>query len=119
MNALVPNLRARGVEAIVVLIHQGGYPTGDYNECPDIAGPIVDIVRKFDSAVDVVTQRPHPPGLHLPDRRTTRDERRPYGTVVTAIDVTLDRRSATSSAPRPTTSSSTHRPIQKIPSRPR
>ena len=29
-------------------------PTGDYNECPGISGPIVDIVKKFDHAVDVV-----------------------------------------------------------------
>ena len=54
VNALVPELRARGVEAIVVLIHEGGFPTGDYNECPGISGPIVDIVKKFDRAVDVV-----------------------------------------------------------------
>jgi 5'-nucleotidase len=27
VNALVPELKARGVEAIVVLIHEGGYPT--------------------------------------------------------------------------------------------
>ena len=54
VNALIPELKARGVEAIVVLIHEGGLPTGDYNECPDISGPIVDIVRKFDKAVDVV-----------------------------------------------------------------
>ena len=54
VNALVPALRARGVEAIVVLIHEGGAPTGDYNECPGISGPIVDIVKKLNKAVDVV-----------------------------------------------------------------
>ncbi|HLG83615.1 MAG TPA: metallophosphoesterase, partial [Bradyrhizobium sp.] len=54
VNALVPELKARGIEAIVVLIHEGGYPTGDYNECPGISGAIVDIVKKFDRAVDVV-----------------------------------------------------------------
>ena len=45
VNALVPELRARGVEAIVVLIHEGGFPTGGYNECPGISGPIVEIVQ--------------------------------------------------------------------------
>jgi 5'-nucleotidase len=54
VNALVPELKARGVEAIVVLIHEGGSPTGDYNECPGISGPIVEIVKKFDRAVDIV-----------------------------------------------------------------
>ena len=38
VNALVPELKARGVEAIVVLIHEGGQPTGDYNECPAYRG---------------------------------------------------------------------------------
>src|SRR3974390_294446 len=50
VNALVPELKARGVEAIVVLIHEGGQPVGGYNECPGISGPIVEIVKKFDRA---------------------------------------------------------------------
>src|SRR4051794_17566084 len=48
VNALVPELKARGVQAIVVLIHEGGFPSGDYDECPGISGPIVEMVRKFD-----------------------------------------------------------------------
>src|SRR5215471_14487228 len=40
VNALIPELKARGVDAIVVLIHEGGFPTGDHNECPGISGPI-------------------------------------------------------------------------------
>src|SRR5260370_41839542 len=31
VNALVPELKARVVEAIVVLIHECGFPAGDYN----------------------------------------------------------------------------------------
>ena len=91
VNALVPKLRARGVEAIVVLIHQGGYPTGDYNECPDITGPIVDIVRKFDSAVDVVISgHTHQAYVCRIDGKlvTSADK---YGTLVTAVDLKLDR----------------------------
>ena len=60
VNALVPELMARGVEAIVVLIHEGGVPTGDYNECPDISGRIVNIVKELDSAVGVVITRSYP-----------------------------------------------------------
>jgi 5'-nucleotidase len=91
VNALVPELKARGVEAIVVLIHEGGYPTGDYNECPDISGAIVDIVKKFDRAVDVVISgHTHQAYVCEIDRRlvTSADK---YGTVVTAIDLKLDR----------------------------
>ncbi|MDB5582107.1 MAG: bifunctional metallophosphatase/5-nucleotidase [Bradyrhizobium sp.] len=90
VNALVPELKARGVAAIVVLIHEGGFPTGDYNECPGISGPIVDIVKKFDRAVDVVvsghTHRPYV--CDIDGRLVTSADK--YGTIVTAIDLKLD-----------------------------
>ena len=38
VNALVPELRAKGIEAIAVLIHEGGFPTGGMNDCPGISG---------------------------------------------------------------------------------
>jgi 5'-nucleotidase len=90
VNALVPELRARGVEAIVVLIHEGGEPTGDYNECPGISGPIVDIVKKFDRAVDVVVSG-HTHRAYVCDidgRLVTSGDK--FGTLVTAIDLKLD-----------------------------
>ncbi len=90
VNALVPQLKARGVEAIVVLIHQGGEPAGDYNECPAITGPIVDIVKKFDRAVDVVVSG-HTHRAYVCDidgRLVTSGDK--YGTLVTAIDLRLD-----------------------------
>ena len=90
VNALVPKLKAQGIEAIVVLIHEGGFPTGDYNECPGISGPIVDIVRKFDRAVDVVISgHTHQAYVCAIDGRlvTSGDK---YGTVVTTIDLKLD-----------------------------
>ena len=91
VNALVPELKARGVEAIVVLIHEGGYPTGDYNECPAISGAIVDIVKKFDRAVDVVISgHTHQAYVcEIDGRLVTSGDK--YGTIVTAIDLKLDR----------------------------
>lgn len=91
VNALAPELKAKGVEAIVVLIHEGGFPTGDYNECPGISGPIVDIVRRFDKAIDIVVSgHTHQAYTCSIDGRlvTSGDK---YGTLVTAIDVELDR----------------------------
>ena len=90
VNALVPELKARGVEAIVVLIHEGGYPTGDYNECPAISGAIVDIVKKFDRAVDVVISgHTHQAYVcEIDGRLVTSGDK--YGTLVTAIDLKLD-----------------------------
>jgi 5'-nucleotidase len=90
VNALVPELKARGVQAIVVLIHEGGFPSGDYDECPGISGPIVEIVRKFDRAVDVVVSgHTHQAYVCEIDGRlvTSADK---YGTLVTAIDLKLD-----------------------------
>src|ERR1700682_5579161 len=90
VNALVPELKARGVEAIVVLIHEGGFPAGDYNECPGISGPIVDIVKKFDKAVDVVVSgHTHQAYTCEIDGRlvTSADK---FGTLVTTLDLKLD-----------------------------
>ncbi|MDB5617817.1 bifunctional metallophosphatase/5'-nucleotidase [Tardiphaga sp.] len=91
VNALVPELKAKGVEAIVVLIHEGGFPSGDYNECPGISGPIVEIVKKFDKAVDVVisghTHRAYT--CEIDGRLVTSGDK--YGTIVTAIDLKVDR----------------------------
>ena len=90
VNELVPKLRAQGIEAIVVLIHEGGVPTGDYNDCPGISGPIVDIVKKLDKAVDLVisghTHRAY--NCRIEGRLVTSGDK--YGTIVTAIDLVLD-----------------------------
>ena len=91
MNALIPELKAKAVEAIVVLIHEGGPPTGDYNECPGISGPIVEIVKQLDAAVDVVISgHTHKAYVCTIDSRlvTSGDK---FGTLVTAIDLKLDR----------------------------
>lgn len=90
VNELVPQLQRQGIEAIVLLIHEGGVPSGDYNECPGISGPIVDIVKKLDKAVDVVisghTHRAY--NCRIDGRLVTSGDK--YGTLVTQIDVTLD-----------------------------
>jgi len=90
VNALMPELMAKGVEAVVVLIHEGGFPTGDYNECPGISGPIVDIVKELDAAVGVVISG-HTHKAYVCDidgRLVTSGDK--FGTLVTAIDLKLD-----------------------------
>ena len=59
VNALVPKLRRRGVEAIVVLVHQGGFQASglaDINGCDgNLAGSeLAKITARFDDAVDLV-----------------------------------------------------------------
>lgn len=93
VNCLIPGLKRQGIEAFVVLIHEGGVPTGDYNECPGISGPIVDIVKKLDPAVRVVvsghTHRAY--NCRIDGRLVTSGDK--YGTIVTQIDLTLDPKS--------------------------
>ncbi|MEO5770668.1 MAG: bifunctional metallophosphatase/5'-nucleotidase, partial [Burkholderiaceae bacterium] len=93
VNRLVPELKAQGIEAIVVLIHEGGMPSGDYNECPGISGPIVGIVNKLDKAVDVVisghTHRAY--NCRIDGRLVTSADK--YGTVLSEIDLVLDPKS--------------------------
>ncbi|WP_194724683.1 bifunctional metallophosphatase/5'-nucleotidase [Noviherbaspirillum malthae] len=59
VNALIPELRAQGIESIVVLIHEGGVQAGslsDINGCEgNLAGSAISgIVRQLDDAVDLV-----------------------------------------------------------------
>ena len=65
VNALVPRLRAQGIESIVVLVHQGGFQSspnvGDINGCDGNLknadgsdSDIANIVKRLDNAVDLV-----------------------------------------------------------------
>jgi 5'-nucleotidase len=117
VNALVPELRAQGVEAIVVLVHQGGVQPGtgtsDINGCdaglrnPDgSASEIERIVERLDDAVDLVISA-HTHAAYncsaaavganaakgLPNRAgrlVPVTSASAFGRVVTDIDVTLD-----------------------------
>ena len=55
-NSLVPQLKAHGADAIVLLIHQGGktkqFTTG--NGCDGLSGDIVPILKKLDPAIATV-----------------------------------------------------------------
>lgn len=98
-NALVPQLKAQGVSAIVVLLHQGGdVPGAGYNDkrCDGLAGDIVPILRKLDLAIDVVVSG-HTHRAYVCDHAHL-DPARPflltsagqYGTLVTDIDLDID-----------------------------
>lgn len=90
-NKLVPELQKQGVEAIVVLLHEGGFTAdAQINGCKDIAGPIVDIVKKLDKAIDIVvsghTHKPY--NCTINDKLVTSAYQ--YGGMVTDIDLTID-----------------------------
>jgi 5'-nucleotidase len=56
-NALVPQLRASGIETIVVLMHEGGRTTAsrfDDTRCPGFSGSLLRIAAQLDPAIDVI-----------------------------------------------------------------
>lgn len=97
-NALIRQLKAQGIEAVVVLIHEGGAVSGSINGCNGVSGAIVDIVKRLDDAVDLVVsghthgayncQLPNSQGRNIPVTSAGS-----YGRLLTQIDLTLDTRS--------------------------
>lgn len=93
VNALIPEIKAQGANAIVVLIHEGGSTTGLYNNasCPGLSGDILPIVDKLDPAVDlVVSGHTHQAYLCKRNGRALTSAGF-YGRLVTDIDLTFDR----------------------------
>jgi 5'-nucleotidase len=102
-NALVPQLRRAGVEAIVVLVHEGGTQNGLYNECRGLTGPIVEIATagadgvaldpEIDAVVSAHTHQAY--NCSLPDpagqpRLVT--SAASFGRLITEINLVVDRR---------------------------
>jgi 5'-nucleotidase len=56
INRQLPELRKQGVGVFVVLIHQGGRTTDkfDQQDCANLTGPIVDVVKRLDPAIRLV-----------------------------------------------------------------
>lgn len=100
VNALIPELRAQGIESIVVLVHEGGFQTGtlgDINGCEgNLAGsPVAGIVKQLDNAVDlVISGHTHAAyNCMLPNatgRNISVTSASAFGRVLTDVDVTID-----------------------------
>lgn len=58
INSYVPEIKARGVHTIVVLIHQGGFQNNYIGQTdatkPTVSGEIVGIVSRLDDEIDLV-----------------------------------------------------------------
>jgi hypothetical protein len=53
-NQAAADLKASGVESIVVLLHGGGSQDGTYNGCDNLTGPIVDMADEITPEVDLL-----------------------------------------------------------------
>jgi len=56
INRQLPELRQQGVGVFVVLLHQGGTTVEkfDQQDCGQLKGPVVDVVKRLDPAIRVV-----------------------------------------------------------------
>ncbi|MGB0748498.1 MAG: bifunctional metallophosphatase/5'-nucleotidase [Magnetospiraceae bacterium] len=98
-NSLVPMLKAQGVEAIIVLLHEGGIPDQppEIDGCQGISGPIVEINAALSADVDaIITGHTHQPyncllndPMGQPRIVTSAYS---YGRVVSELNLVLDKR---------------------------
>jgi 5'-nucleotidase len=91
VNALIPQLKAKGVNAIAVLIHEGGVQSGTFNGCVGISGAIVDIVNRFDPAVDAVISGHTHQAYNCQLNNMLVTSASSFGRLVTDIDLTIDK----------------------------
>ncbi len=95
-NAQAAVLKKRGVNAIVVLLHEGGANRGGYNACTQISGAILAIAQGITHDVDaIITGHTHEPYVcRIPDvagvpRLVT--SAASYGQVVTETTLVVDK----------------------------
>lgn len=104
-NKLVPILKKKGVNAIVVLIHQGGMPTnpvfdstcGNGGELSAKSSPIIDIAKNLDPEIDMVisghTHQPYVCNIPDPDGKPRLvTSASSFGRLFTETDLKYDRR---------------------------
>ncbi|WP_354641812.1 bifunctional metallophosphatase/5'-nucleotidase [Kitasatospora camelliae] len=127
INKYAKELKHKGVNSIVALIHEGGVPTGatyDY-DCgangAGISGPIVDIAKNLDPAIGaIVTGHTHnayacsiPDPQGVPRSVTSAAS---FGRLYTEINLKLDKRNGT--IVRPSVTAANHvvrRTVEKAP----
>ena len=97
INRYVPELQAQGVDAIIVLIHQGGDAKDPWDKagCTTLEGAIVDIAKKIDPAVNAIISGHTHQGYNctIPDpngKPRTVIEGDFYGHLLQRLDLTID-----------------------------
>ncbi|HYD14382.1 MAG TPA: bifunctional metallophosphatase/5'-nucleotidase [Allosphingosinicella sp.] len=98
INALVPQLRAGGADAIVVVIHEGVETDVPYDDrsCRGMRGDLMEILARLDPSIDVVVSG-HTHNAYICDYGAV-DPARPFlvtsagrgGVLLTTIDLAID-----------------------------
>ncbi len=90
-NALIPELKRQGVENVVLLLHEGGVQAGGINDCKDFNGALKNMVERLDPAIQIVASA-HTHRYYVCEfggKLVT--SAGSYGTLLTEIDVRIDR----------------------------
>jgi len=92
INALLPELRAQKVDAIVAVIHQGGATPErfDQQDCSQLSGDVVEVAKRLDPQIKVVvTAHTHEGYLcRLGDKLVTQGAS--FGRLLTRLTLTVD-----------------------------
>lgn len=93
-NRYARELRRKGVETIVVLLHEGGTQAGSggINDCVDFTGPVVDITERMDPSIDVVVSGHTHQAYNCEVAGKLVTSASSFGRLVTDIDLKIDRR---------------------------
>ena len=93
-NALLPQIHAQGVNAVVILIHQGGATDGFYNDktCPGLRGDILPIVDRLDPAFRVIVSAHTHQAYNCRYAGRLLTSAGSYGRFLSAIDLRLSMR---------------------------
>jgi 5'-nucleotidase len=94
-NRMARRLKRRGVRAIVMLLHEGGFPVREgvpIDDCPGISGPLKSIVRRTSKDIDLfITGHTHQIYNCMVDGRRVTSAGR-YGRLLTRIELKINRR---------------------------
>jgi 5'-nucleotidase len=91
-NRYAAELQEQGVEAIVVLLHEGGTqaPGAGINDCTGLQGPIVPIAQGFSPAIDVVVSGHTHQAYNCGIGNKLVTSASSFGRLVTDIDMQVD-----------------------------
>jgi 5'-nucleotidase len=124
VNTWVPRLQAMGIQAIGVLVHEGGSvgnamptTTPAYDGCTNLTGPIVDLNKRIDSAVDLIVSAHSHSAYNclLADGKGAKrlvTQAGYYGRLITDIRLSLDRTSG--DVDRTATYRATNVPVTRV-----
>jgi 5'-nucleotidase len=92
INKYAKELKHMGVRTIVVIIHDGGYQEGLYNESLNLSGPILDVVNATDPEVDAfITGHTHQAYNAVIDGRIV-TQASSEGSLLTDIDLEISKK---------------------------